>query len=180
MPTYTQSWSPVTDGILTFTNISVAEVTAGNVDSFVLTSSAPVAASGPDQGIQWNGFSTLTYGAESTQTLTFNYDVTSGSGTDLISSINSQYVIDLLFGTNAHLVATANVYDNLGNLIGSQYYSSDGVYPGVQLRDGAAVHPRDGDDFPVHRRGRRRLGHQHEHFPADLRHDQCRPALLDR
>ena len=63
MPTYTQSWSPVTDGLLTFTNITVNEVDVGFVDSFVATASQPTAASGADQGIQWNGFSTLTYGA---------------------------------------------------------------------------------------------------------------------
>ncbi len=129
MPTYTQSWSPVTDGLLTFTNISVNEVNVGSVEAFVATASQPTIASGTEHGIQWNGFSTLTYGAESSQTLTFNYDVTSASGTELISSINSQYVIDTLFGTNAHLVATANVYNLNGDLIGSQYYSSDGVYP---------------------------------------------------
>ena len=142
MPTYTQSWSPVTDGILSFTNIELVEVDVGITVPFVDTASQPIALSGAENGMQWGGFGALTFGAGSSQTLTFDYDVTSSSGTDFISSIDSLYVIDLLLGESANLVATANVYDLDGNLIGSQVYTHGGpAAPAVSfVQAQAAVH----------------------------------------
>jgi len=142
MPTYTQSWSPVTDGILSFTNIELVEVDVGITVPFVDTASQPIALSGAENGMQWGGFGALTFGAGSSQTLTFDYDVTSSSGTDFISSIDSLYVIDLLLGESANLIATANVYDLDGNLIGSQVYTHGGpAAPAVSfVQAQAAVH----------------------------------------
>ena len=142
MPTYTQSWSPVTDGILSFTNIELVEVDVGITVPFVDTASQPIALSGAENGMQWGGFGALTFGAGSSQTLTFDYDVTSSSGTDFISSIDSLYVIDLLLGESANLIATANVYDLDGNLIGSQVYTHGGpAAPAVSfVQAQSAVH----------------------------------------
>lgn len=127
MPTYTEYWSPVTDGILSFTNIGVVEVDTGTVLSFVDTAGQPIAIAGSTMGIEWGGFSGLVAGAGSSQVLTFDYDVASLSGSDMITSIDSLYVVDLLLGSSASLVATANVYNLSGDLIASQTYTHGGA-----------------------------------------------------
>ena len=52
MPTYTENWSPVTDGILHFSNIGVVEVDTGITLPFVDTAGQPIAIAGPENGIQ--------------------------------------------------------------------------------------------------------------------------------
>ncbi len=126
MPTYTEFWSPVTDGILYFSNIGVVEVDTGSTLPFVDTAGQPIAVAGATTGIEWGGFSALVAGAGSSQVLTFDYDVTSLSGGDMISSIDSLYVVDLVLGSGASLVATANVYNLTGDLIATQTFVNGG------------------------------------------------------
>lgn len=124
MPSSTLTFGNVIDGYLTFSNIVVNELDAGDVDSFT---ASPVVLSpipGATAGIQWSTFTSAVYGPDSQEQLTFDYDVTNTAVGEAITSINSLYIVDLLSGSGTSVTAVANVYDLQGNLIASQIFQT--------------------------------------------------------
>ena len=79
-------------------------------------------------GIEWSAFAATVYGPVGSMTLTFSYDVVSGAPGQLITSFNSLYVVDVAtLGTG--MTAIENVFDQQGNLIGTQTYTYGSPIP---------------------------------------------------
>ena len=135
MPTSSYDFNDVTDGFLTFTGsndpyptIHVDETDVGDTIPFTAFQRQPVAVDGPEMGMQWSAFAATVFGPTGSMTLTFTYDVISNAPGQLITSFNSLYVIDVAtLGTG--MTAVQNVFDQQGNLIGTQTYTYGGPAP---------------------------------------------------
>jgi protocatechuate 3,4-dioxygenase beta subunit len=128
MPTF-RTFNDVTDSSLLFTNIGVYEADIGNLanaggaSSFVISAPEPVGAPGSlTTGMQWTTFSSRVTGANSQKTLEFEYNATNTNSSQLITSFNSLYTVDLFSGPGVSVTAIERVYDTQGNLLGTQTY----------------------------------------------------------
>ena len=132
--TSTKTYANLTNGDLSFTNISAFETDVVNGGSFVQSFTdnsfdpSPVVL-GSELGMSWSGITMETYsdGSGATQTVTVSYDV-SASGSDFITAIDSLYAIDLQEG-DATFVAVENIYDTNNILLATQTFISGGATP---------------------------------------------------
>ena len=135
MPASSYDFNNVTDGFLTFTGsnspyatIHVDETDVGDTIPFTAFQRQPVAVAGPEMGMEWSAFAATVFGPNGSMTLTFSYDVVSGTPGQLITSFNSLYVVDVAT-LGVGMTAVEDVYDQQGNLIGTQTYTYGGPVP---------------------------------------------------
>src|SRR5579875_2841754 len=96
------TFNPVTYDSLTFTNISVTESDVGSDASFT-NNSGLLSALDTSNGttLFWTAVNAGTYGANSSEVLNFNYNVSAASGS-VIDSVGQIYTDDAFNGPGVH------------------------------------------------------------------------------
>ncbi|MDR3538246.1 MAG: SdrD B-like domain-containing protein [Acetobacteraceae bacterium] len=124
MTTSSLNFNNLTVGDLTFSNITVNETDVGTATPFTSNPGAFVPVTGAGfTGIEWGAFDSGIYGAGSSETLNFSYNVSVTDPTQAITAINSLYLADLYSGTGDGITAVERVYDAAGDLLATQTWS---------------------------------------------------------
>jgi protocatechuate 3,4-dioxygenase beta subunit len=120
----TSTLNPITYNGLSFTNVDVTETGVGSVLS-LLSSGLNVAGinTATGTGLNFTGVTTGAFYANSSDTINIDYSVNAGSSS-LIDSASQLYVLNYFQGPGISLIATENIYDTSGNLIGTDTYNA--------------------------------------------------------
>ena len=120
----TQAFNLFSTNNLSFTNIWVSEVNTGLVLPFVGAVGQPFGiATVNGATIDWAGFSTGVYYANSTEVLNISYTVTSTDGANLIDAMSQNYIHDVAIGSGVSLTGVERAYSQNGILLGTNTIS---------------------------------------------------------
>ena len=120
----TLTYNPITYNGLSFTNETITETDVGTAAAFTSFPGIQTAVNTTHGvALSWGGVNAGVYYANSSETLNFNYNVSSTSAASLIDTVGQIYTSDQFVGPGVSLIAVENVFTTAGVLIGTETFN---------------------------------------------------------